>query len=121
MTQVVGRRVSVADAFRWADRNLADVEHLPACQVSGWCGGYRARTPLREGRVRETRSRDLMPGDVVAVWKDGKLCPETIWVRGANGLVRRTAKGFADVPEDEVAGLLSRDRFIAFRPAADAQ
>lgn len=34
---------------------------------------------------------------------------------------RRTAKGFADVPEDEVAGLLSRDRFIAFRPAADAQ
>ena len=121
VTQVVGRRVSVADAFRWADRNLADVAHLPACQVSGWCGGYRTRTPSREGRVRETRSRDLMPGDVVAVWKDGKPRPETIWVRGANGLVRRTAKGFADVPEEEVAGLLSRDRFIAFRPAADVQ
>ena len=119
VTQVVARRVTVADAFRWADRRLDGEEPLPACVVRGWCGGYRTDKPLRDGRVRETRSRDLMPGDVVAFWSNGKATPSGIWVKDEVGLVERTADGFRRVPEARVTALLATDRFQAFRPAAE--
>ena len=117
-TQVVARKVSVADAFRSANGNLTDSGRLPSCRVKGWCGGFRVTDPPREGRVRETRSRDLMPGDVVAIWADGRTQPSHIWVRDAIGLLERTNKGLCRVPEARVAALLAADRFQAFRPAA---
>ena len=81
--------------------------------------GYRTDKPLRDGRVRETRSRDLMPGDVVAFWSNGKATPSGIWVKDEVGLVERTADGFRRVPEARVTALLATDRFQAFRPAAE--
>ena len=119
VTQVVARTVPVADAFRWADRRLAGGGALPACVVRGWCGGYRTGKPPRDDRVRETRSRDLMPGDVVAVWTNGQAKPSDIWVKDEIGLVELTANGLRCVPEARVAALLAADRFQAFRPAAE--
>ena len=116
VTQVVARRMSVADAFCWAERNLTDAEHLPLCRVRGWCGGFRTADPLREGRVRETRSRDLMPGDVVAIWTKGQPKPSGIWVKDGCGLVERTPKGVRRIPEAKVSALLASDIFCAFRP-----
>ncbi|MBR2838187.1 MAG: DUF11 domain-containing protein [Kiritimatiellae bacterium] len=123
-TQVVARKVSVEEAFRWADENLVDGGRLPACRVRDWCGGFRTAEPPMEERVRETRSRDLMPGDVVAVWTKGRSKPSSIWVRDDVGLLERVgAKGQAAslrrVPEERVAALLAADRFQAFRPAAE--
>ncbi|MBR3220728.1 MAG: DUF11 domain-containing protein [Kiritimatiellae bacterium] len=117
-TQVVSRMVPVSDAFRWADASLTDCGHLPSCRVRGWCGGYGTADPPREGRVRETRSRDLMPGDVVAAWTGGRSKPSVIWVRDELGLVERTPKGMKRVPEEKVSALLAADVFCAFRPAA---
>jgi hypothetical protein len=119
VTQVVARRVSVDDAFRWADRNLMHSEEFPSCRVRDWCGGYRTAEPPRDERVRETRSRDLMPGDVVAIWEEGQPKPIHIWVRDAVGLVERTDKGLSRVDEARVTALLAADRFVAFRPAAE--
>jgi hypothetical protein len=118
VTEVVPRRISVAEAFRWADAALAHGGDLPECRVRGWCGGYKTVEPPREGRVRETRSRDLMPGDVVAVWEKGSAVPSRIWVKDVAGLLERTDKGLVRVPEDRVSVLLATDRFAAFRPAA---
>ncbi|MBQ3289021.1 MAG: DUF11 domain-containing protein [Kiritimatiellae bacterium] len=118
-TQVVPRMVSVADAFRWADASLTDRSHLPSCRVKGWCGGYETADPPLEERVRETRSRDLMPGDVVAAWTKGQPKPSVIWVRDEVGLVERTPQGMKRVPEGKVSALLASDVFCAFRPAAE--
>ena len=117
VTQVVACNMSVADAFRWADCNLTDAANAPVCRVRGWCGGYKTDKPPREERVRETRSRDLMPGDVVAAWTLGTEHPSVIWVKDDVGLLRRTSKGFERVPESEVSALLASDVFCAFRPA----
>ena len=118
-TQVVARKISVEDAFRWAERSLLDAEHLPACRVKGWCGGYRTANPPRDERVRETRARDLMPGDVVATWTRGQSRPSCIWVKDECGLVARTPQGLEHVPEEKVSALLAADIFCAFRPAAE--
>ena len=118
-TQVVARKVSVADAFRWADRSLRDAEHMPGCRVMGWCGGFKTADPPLEERVRETRSRDLMPGDVVAAWERGRSCPSSVWVKDEMGFVERSSEGVVRVPEEKVSALLAADVFCAFRPAAE--
>ena len=60
-----------------------------------------------------------MPGDVVAIWTDGRAQPSSIWVRDEIGLLERTDKELCRVPEARVTALLSADRFQAFRPAAE--
>ena len=116
-TEVVARKVSVDDAFRWADRAFAAGAPKPECAVRGWCGGRKATAPTRDGRVRETRSRDLMPGDVVAIWKDGIAAPAGIWVCDGEGMLERAQGKMCRVKESRVAALLAADRFEAFRPA----
>jgi hypothetical protein len=120
-TEVVKRRVTKEDAWKWAAENVKSIESLPKCRVANWVGGYGNEEPNRHTRVHETRTRDLMPGDVVVVCRDNKKPTEfTLYVRGAQKLFAKTADGTErEVDEREVNGFLAADFFCALRPAAE--
>ena len=118
-TDVVAGRISVAAAFDWARRNLSKIGDLPDCRVDGWIGGRETDELQFDRRVRETRSRDLQTGDVVAslVKREGARAYR-IWVKDKRGLVEQEPSGtLRNVPESEVGALLAADFFAAFRPA----
>lgn len=112
-TQVVSRRWSVDEAFAWAEKNLTDRLSAPENRVRGWFGGRDCREGDPATRLRETRSRDLMPGDVVLSFDAAGR--RRIWVKGDGALLEKVGAELRPVDEARVTALLSLPFFAAYR------
>lgn len=111
-TQVVARRWSVAEALVWAEANLKDRASAPGNRVRGWFGGRDCREGEPTTRLREARSRDLMPGDVVLSYAADGM--RRIWVKGEHALLEKFGGEIRPVAESRVTALLSVPFFAAY-------
>lgn len=113
--EVFGMEVRVPDLERTMGA-LARGETPPGC-VPGWFGGRKVRTDPHAERVFECRAEDLKPGDVIFCGSESPAAgPVSAYVwTGVEVLIPRDGK-IAEPGDPEVAALLSKDWFFAWRP-----
>ena len=112
---VFGREVQPPEP-KDAGTALANGEMPEGC-VPGWFGGRLVRTKYETPRVRECRSIDLMPGDVIfcgALPANAETAEAFIWT-GVEVLVPRGGR-IVEPGDADVEALLSKDWFYVWRP-----